>query len=594
MKKNVLALSITAAVMSLGMVGGAHAVTTLGGATAASTLALNGDGVGHMLLVPYFTAQAENSTLINLVNTDAVNGKAVKVRFRGASNSDDVLDFQVFLSPGDVWAANVSKGADGKAVLTTKDTTCLRPDRAAVGLTTTFPFATTRLDPSLTGDALANGTREGYVEIFNMADIPPTAAYTSAGLSVTPAANSAGQGTTAAPTTNALFTAIKHVAKVAPCGAALTALDAIDPTYEAAPGVAGIAATAAGTNSIGMLPPTSGLMANWTIINVVGAAAWSGNAVAVEARTGTVATLGNVTYFPQTGTAGGNAVAGTVNAYTADPLLQTTAYRLNTDGTQTALTARSIAANQNDLPDMSTPYTTTNSSSAQALALTKAIEARTATNEYLTDSTISASTDWVFSMPTRRYSVALNYAKVGATVGGGLIDSGVRFTDLHDTVPAVGITYAATPLGFFTSANSSTVLTSALGGRQVCVNGITYTATDREESKSTAGATLSPVTAGPALLFCGEDSVLSVNLGSTAAPTRSLKATLTQKDIDLGSLGYVDGWMTLATPGNTVVGAGLIATYGATYGLPVLGGAFMKAAAGTATFGTFYNHRFTR
>jgi hypothetical protein len=79
---------------------------------------MNKDGVGHMLMVPYFTAQAENSTLINITNTDTVNGKAVKVRFRGAANSDDVFDFQVFLSPGDVYAFSVSKDSAGNAKFT--------------------------------------------------------------------------------------------------------------------------------------------------------------------------------------------------------------------------------------------------------------------------------------------------------------------------------------------------------------------------------------------------------------------------------------------------------------------------------------------
>ena len=178
MKKNVLALCITAAM--LGLTGGAQAMNAapLVGAPTGSTLALNEAGVGHSLFVPYFTAQDTNSTLINLVNTDRVNGKAVKIRFRGAANSDDLFDFQVFLSPGDVWTASVSKGADGYAKLTTNDASCTKPAKAILNAT---PFKSTRLDTAnLAGDALMAGTREGYIEIFNMADIPPNA--TSSGV----------------------------------------------------------------------------------------------------------------------------------------------------------------------------------------------------------------------------------------------------------------------------------------------------------------------------------------------------------------------------------------------------------------------------
>lgn len=609
MKKNVLALSMTAAILSLGLASGANAM--IGGAAAAgatsTSLNLNGDGVGHMLIVPYYTAQDTNSTLINLVNTDLVNGKAVKVRFRGAANSDDVLDFQVFLSPGDVWAANVSKGPLGNAVLTTKDTTCLRPDRAAVGATTTFPTSTARLDPSLTGDALMNGTREGYVEILNMADIPPVAAWPN-GLATTVAAtgavNTTAGAAAAGSTANPLFTAIKHVAKVAPCGAVLTALDGIDPTFESATANA-ISVGATGSRTIGMLPPTTGLMANWTIINVVGAAAWSGNAVAVEGRVAGVAGTGSVSYFPQTGTLTGNAVAATIDNFTADPILHNQGFRLDSTPA-VAIAAKVLAANQNDLPDLSTPYildaavnAATTGPKSQAALLSRALAAKSATNEFLTDSSISAATDWVFSMPTRRYSVAMAYSKVGASAGVGLTDTGVRYSNLG--VNAAALTPAGTTMadaayaaaaaaldtGYFSRFNASTVVTTANGGRQICVNGITVTATDREETVTTAAATLSPATAGSPVLFCGEDSVLSLNLASTAAPTRALKGTVTQRDIDWSTNGYVDGWMTLATPGNA-------ATIGATFGLPTLGGAFMKAAAGTATFGTFYNHRFTR
>jgi len=88
MKKNVLAMSVAAAL--LGATGAANAITTVGGGDATGTV-LNPNGTGHILMVPYFSAQGDNATLLNLVNTDVTNGKAVKVRFRGARNSDDVL-----------------------------------------------------------------------------------------------------------------------------------------------------------------------------------------------------------------------------------------------------------------------------------------------------------------------------------------------------------------------------------------------------------------------------------------------------------------------------------------------------------------------
>jgi len=137
------------------VVAAASAITASG----ASALALNNNDVGNILIVPYFTTNGTNASLLNITNTDRVNGKLVKVRYRGASNSDDFLDFTLLMSPGYVWTANVSKGADGVSVLKTSDTTCTIPTLPAAGQR----FGTGRLNPALTGDTQAAETREGYI-----------------------------------------------------------------------------------------------------------------------------------------------------------------------------------------------------------------------------------------------------------------------------------------------------------------------------------------------------------------------------------------------------------------------------------------------
>jgi len=113
MRKNILSLSIAAMIGGIGFAGVASAGVLTTGATA-DGLSVSAGGTGHILVVPYYTVQNGNATLLNLVNTDTSNGKEVKVRFRGASNSDDVLDFTLYLSPGDVWAAKVYRGDDGR------------------------------------------------------------------------------------------------------------------------------------------------------------------------------------------------------------------------------------------------------------------------------------------------------------------------------------------------------------------------------------------------------------------------------------------------------------------------------------------------
>jgi hypothetical protein len=575
MKKSVLALSITAAIV--GFAGGAQAMTgTLGGA-GTNNLALNQDGIGHMLLVPYYSAQAENNTLLTLVNTDTLRGKAVKVRFRGAANSDDVFDFQVFLSPGDVWTASVAKGADGRAQLNTSDATCTKPSATVLNAT---PFVTDRLDPSLDAAGKANGTREGYIEIFNMADIPKGLGLNGAGPigDVDLVQTTAGVDATTGASINPLYTAIKHVNKVAPCsGAAWTNLD----TANAMQWSAGASANA--PRNFGLLPPTTGLMANWTIINTVGAAAWSGKAEAIVAgATALTPSTGNVVYWPQTG------VTIDPTLYTADPLLrkgvgsQVYGHNATTDTYTNEVTIAAVAAGNYDLPDMSTPYTTATAapvpdSFVQARNLTAAIAASSATNEFLTEN--GAKTDWVFSQPTRRYSTSLNYAAISAT------DDGRRFSNLFavNADGTAGNDIAANAKTDFTTKSYFAGDTTLVTSRQICVKGPGISVWDREETTLTASTdvVVSPSTPAAALSFCGEDTVLSVNNGGIqAAGTGALKATVAVKDLDVT---YINGWMTLTTPGAHGV-----------VGLPVLGSAFEKANAGTSSFGVAYPHRFAR
>jgi hypothetical protein len=525
MKKSILASSIAAAVFGLGAVTGAQA-----------TVVGSDSGIGDILLVPYYTAQASNATLLSITNTDTLNGKAVKVRFRGAANSDDVYDFQVFLSPTDVWTANISKGADGRAVLTTTDASCTKPSAATLNAT---PFVTARLSGA-NAEALANGTREGYVEIIGMADIPKNAT-TGSGVAGLPtlATTSGGDGVT-----NTLFTAIKHVKSVAPCsGTAFTALDTT--SWPLASGASGTAAAK------GLTPSTGGLMANWTIINTVNAAAWSGEAVALKA-TGTK----NVLYVPQTSTAVASTVA---DLYTADPLFVTggsSGNRSKFNATTQAwdmdtLVAPIAVAGNYDFPDLSTPMDATFTAANAAQQVTDIQTALTKSSviaEFMTDSAINGSTDWVFSMPSRRYSIAMAYSKVSAS------DDGRRFNKiLRDATN-----------GSFTTANTSIV------GGLICVTGAKPVPYDREENTPTSSTevVVSPSTPGGQQLYCGEASVFSFNNG--VGTTAALGASVAVTSVDAT---YKAGWASMSV------------------GYPVVGGAFMKASNGAQGYGIFQAYR---
>lgn len=562
MKKKVLALSIAA------MIGGvAHAgvafegnttigvdANTQGGivnagasafvATTATTLEVSPDGIGHILLVPYFSTNNGNSSLLSIVNTDTVAGKAVKVRFRSAANSDDIFDFQVYMSPGDVWTATVSQAADGKSQLSTSDKSCTLP--ASVNQS----FITDRLPASATTAEKAAWTREGYVEIFNMADIVD------------------------ATSTGDLYTNIKHVNGVAPCSGSFFSTNLTnDPAHIAA---------AQGGN-LNFRAPSTGLMGSWTLLNIQGASvAWSGNMTAVRANVaaGGAAGTGRIVFSPQTATA-----AATPNNFTSDPVLRSTATGAAVTEAAAVLgevhgavvgaaTAVTTAANF-DLPDLSTPYILAANLGvaalgadavivthpvAQANMVSGALAVKSVVNEYLTDTGIAAATDWTFSMPTRRYGVAVNYAS----------------TATNKRVYTKGNQYFRT---------ENTTFASNL----ICVAASTLTSRDREENAPTSGFVISPGTPST-LEFCGEASVLSFN------STNVLGSTVAAKNIDAT---YRDGWLSIATPGIDAFVGTVPVNVASRTGLPIIGASFVKATgpavAGKSTnFGMTNGHRFTR
>ncbi|ABM34689.1 cell surface protein [Paracidovorax citrulli] len=529
MKKNVLALSIAAMIGGLGFAGAASADVVVGAtpltATNATSLSFAEGGVGHALLVPYFNAQNGNMTVLHVVNTDTSRGKAVKVRFRGAQNSDDILDFQVFMSPGDVWTAAVTAGSDGVAQLQTADGTCTLP---ALAKNVPQRFVTDRLNQGLATADLANQTREGYVEIFNMADIPATLAGSN--------------------TTNPLYTAIKHVNGVAPCTS--SALNATLQNFT----------TPAAVAAAGFDTPTTGLVGDWYIINVAQTTTFAGAATAIRAENGGAPAVGNFVHFPQMASN-----AATPDNFTADPLFRATNV-FNAAGV--AVTSPKIAAANYDLPDMSTPYTANGgvavSPLVQATNLTNALAVTSITNQYATDASISAKTDWLFSMPTRRYNVAANYAAANQSPAD---TSNVRlFTDLNGSGGVADERF-----------NPTNTSLQAVGGA-ICVNSTGQAFFDREEQTQTAGAVFSPGSVTQTR-FCGETSVLSFASGSV------LGASVASQQLTTGA--YTNGWSRVDVPNNGL-------------GLPILGASFIKlanplASAGTSgTYGITWPHRFTR
>ena len=607
MRKNLLAKSVAVLISGFAVVGGAHAVVSFtpvataptNGIPQAQVLEVNTDAIGHSLLFPYYTVQGDNVTLMSIVNTDMLNGKAIKVRFRGAENSDDLFDITVLMSPGDVWTANVSREEpSGLAKLFTADRTCTLPANV------NSVFKTVRLPTYNSSVQNAASTREGYIEVFNMGDIPPTLV---------------GGGV------NPLFTAIKHTSAGVPfnCGAAAVAtLSTTDP---AAPSGAG------GAESLGLAAATTGLTGASLILQGSNATSYGTEAVAIEARAaaGGVPGYANIVYFPQV-----DQPVASSQQYTADPVLRGGVVD-NSGALGTPTTAPGAIAKFFDYPDMSTPYlsfaptlagvATGAAARRQAYILSRALAVSSVMNEYVTGSGIGAQTDWTLSSPSRRYNVARLYGASAAAATTTYTNYG--FDDANVAVGTVTVPpgTVVTPTNFYTPANIEVRAVENVAG-VICVKSTATTfsggATDfpsalapnalisgqignREEQFMGLNPTSTAISPGGGLNviqgLCGEVSIMSFN--NTSQPTTVLIAQLTRFN---QPSDFEAGWARIATPG-LAAGAGQGLGGSTRMGLPIIGHAYMKfvntTAAGTSgatTTGTIanydgvYKHRSTR
>ena len=102
------------------------------GASAQAAINVNPEGLGEVLLYSLYSVEKGNITNINITNTTN-ESKAVKVRFLEGQNSQEVLDFNLYLSPFDQWSGAVTESGEG-AQLISADGSCTLPGIPATGV----------------------------------------------------------------------------------------------------------------------------------------------------------------------------------------------------------------------------------------------------------------------------------------------------------------------------------------------------------------------------------------------------------------------------------------------------------------------------
>jgi hypothetical protein len=164
--------NLTAAVLA-GLAGAAGIAGT------AQAVNLNPDGLGQVLIYPYYTSNDGNATILSVVNTTD-SAKAVKVRFKEGFNSREVLDFNMYMSAYDVWVAAIADD-EGTPTLFIPDSTCTVPylylnaaddskepgDEGYAGAQEFLPYAYTGSNED-GGPTSIQRAAEGYFEMIEM------------------------------------------------------------------------------------------------------------------------------------------------------------------------------------------------------------------------------------------------------------------------------------------------------------------------------------------------------------------------------------------------------------------------------------------
>jgi hypothetical protein len=168
MKKNLVSLAVAASVAA-----SASAVVQ-------AQQYVNPEKTGQVILFPFYNADNGNATNFHIVNTTK-DVKAVKIRFVEYKNSDEVLDFNLYLSKEDHFAFGVIKdpNGDGAAVITA-DNSCTVPalgspngaypgtatEQADGSIVRIQPFVNYQYDDDF--DDSIERTMMGHVEVIEM------------------------------------------------------------------------------------------------------------------------------------------------------------------------------------------------------------------------------------------------------------------------------------------------------------------------------------------------------------------------------------------------------------------------------------------
>lgn len=126
-----------------------------------AAVSLNHDGIGEVLLLPYYTVNNELNTLVSLSNT-ADTSTAIKIIFTDALANVALESINVYLAPNDVWTWGMAYSDEGAQVISV-DKSC----------TPMFHSPMTLVQPG----GIPIPRFEGMIEIYEMGELDPKTGF---------------------------------------------------------------------------------------------------------------------------------------------------------------------------------------------------------------------------------------------------------------------------------------------------------------------------------------------------------------------------------------------------------------------------------
>jgi hypothetical protein len=347
----------------------------------AHAVSLNPRGVGQVLIYPYYTVNGGNDTLLSLSNATS-HAKALRVRIAEGENGRDAYSMNLYLAPFDTWSAVLTMATPTLpgnpppiAGLRSNDASCAVPAVAAatelVDGGVALSIASFSGANADPGRTAASRVNEGTIEVIEM-------------------------GTLVDGSPSALATGLAGQARN--CAALVDAWAGGYWTQNPMTDLAN---------------PSGGLYGTGYVVDVQQGTIFSYNAIALDGfRSDPVDLTGtgnSVVLHTQVGSAHPNLA----DALT-DPIAETAVAEANANG-------RSIVATY---------------PAARAVdAVSAVLMASTIDNTYLTDTTLGATTNYVFSYPTRRFYTDPAIAGATAIPPFSSLFAGIRANAVSEVIP---------------------------------------------------------------------------------------------------------------------------------------------------------------